>query len=216
MSAQYQLSVGISSIKRSGLCCGFAVSRSTAGCAGVPGTVSPPCLQCCSWKSLTLRGSCLCCSWQLFQLRNWLVNAPSNISWLLPDRYTWLEIFLLPSALLLQALNFFFLYLYLQVHFWCLLKKRLPNASLLLSPSFCSPLELVVTSLKTDQDWWSGAGGWRMLWGKSFSSKPMRWSSISKNWATFKLIHSWRSIWHLCWWRCWNELSYFTIFHCPF
>lgn len=93
-----------------------------------------------------------------------------------------------------------------------LVKKWLPNASLLLSPPFCSLLELVATSLKTDQGWWSGAGGWRMLWGKSFSSKPMRWSSISKNWATFKLIHSWKSIWHLCWWRCWNELTYLTIF----
>lgn len=96
------------------------------------------------------------------------------------------------------------------------LVKWLLDASLLLSPPFCSLWELVVTSLRTDLGWWSGAGGWRMLWGKSFSFKPMRWSSISKNWATFKFIHSWRSIWHLCWWRCWNELIYLTIFHAPF
>lgn len=96
------------------------------------------------------------------------------------------------------------------------LVKWQPSASLLLSPPFCSLWELVVTSLKTDLGWGSGAGGWRMLWGKSFSFKPMRWSSISKNWATLKFIHSWRSIWHLCWWRYWNELTYLTIFHAPF
>lgn len=107
--------------------------------------------------------------------------------------------------------------LYLQVHFWCLLSWQrggcpVPHHC---SLAFCSLLELVVTSLKTDLDWWSGAGGWRKLWGKSFSSKPMRWSWISKNWATFKLIHSWKSIWHRCWWRCWNELTYIAIFSAP-
>lgn len=86
-----------------------------------------------------------------------------------------------------------------------------PSLTVALFP-FCSLLELVVTSLKTDPGWRSGAGGWRMLWGKSFFSKPMRWSSISKNWAIFKLIHSWKSNWHLCWWRCWNELTYLSIF----
>lgn len=80
------------------------------------------------------------------------------------------------------------------------------------SLAFCSLLELVVTSLKTGPGWWSGAGGWRKLWGRSFSSKPMRWSWISKNWATFRLIHSWKSTWHLCWWRCWNELTYIIFF----
>lgn len=80
------------------------------------------------------------------------------------------------------------------------------------SLAFCSLLELVVTSLKTGPGWWSGADGWRKLWGRSFSSKPMRWSWISKNWATFRLIHSWKSTWHLCWWRCWNELTYIIIF----
>lgn len=91
------------------------------------------------------------------------------------------------------------------------LEVTAPSLTVALFP-FCSLLELVVTSLKTDPGWRSGAGGWRMLWGKSFFSKPMRWSSISKNWAIFKLIHSWKSNWHLCWWRCWNELTYLSIF----